>query len=325
MIDGQAAFEEMNRGHQISRAYFFSQKDFRRQFNIRLPIGLCAGLVQAWWAELRKGNDGIRCLKEATPKLIGDVLLSQARSIYLKEFPPLNRNLRPYETELLRFKYGEERVSAIRSLCTLLGVNNCLELDLALLHDLPIIKQWQFSHLAVDIVNAVTESPGPGLYVLLTRFWDSKRPGGERGHRSALVIEAAGSCRFYDPRWGEMQFLALDHFSRWFTEYWTKERWDYLLQRGSPPSSPIQLFGFGSAFSPAAAEKSRALQKRFSTSNFDFEELILWLEGLRTCATGEHAFDGALLHSALQSVGDAPATRAATPASDPGARHADRE
>ncbi len=294
MIDGLATFEEMNRRHQISRTYFFSQKDFRRQFNIDFPIGLCAGLVQVWWAELRKGNDAIRCLKEATPKLIGDVLLSQARSVYLKEFPPLNRNLRPHETELLRFKYGEDTVSSIESLYTLLGVNNCLELDLALLYDLPIIRRWQFSHLASDILNALTESPRPSLYVLLTRFWDSKRPSGERGHRSALVIEAAGSCRFYDPRWGEMHFLALDHFNRWFTEYWTKQRWDYFLQRGSPPSSPIQLFAFGSTFSPAAIEKSLALQKRFSTSNFEFEELILWLERLRSGAAGEGPRGGAL-------------------------------
>jgi hypothetical protein len=293
MTNEQAAFEEMNRRHQVSRAYFFSQKDFRRQFNIDFPIGLCAGLVQAWWAELRKGNDAIRSLKEATPKLIGAVLLSQARSVYLKEFPPLNRDLRPYETELLRFKYGEESVPAINSLYTLFGVNNCLELDLVLLNDLPIIKRWQFSHSASDIVNALTESPTPRLYVLLTRFWDSKRPGAERGHRSALVIEAAGSCRFYDPRWGEMHFSALDHFNSWFTEYWTKQRWDFFLQRGAPPSSPIQLFAFGGTFSPAALEKSTALQQRFSNSDSEVEELILWLESLRSGAAGERPHDGA--------------------------------
>lgn len=292
MTNEQAAFEEMNRCHQIGRAYFFSQKDFRRQFNIGFPIGLCAGLAQAWWAELRKGNDAIRCLKEATPELIGAVLLSQARSVYLKEFPPLNRDLRPYETELLRFKYGEDSVSAITSLCTLFGVNNCLELDLVLLHDLPIIKRWQFSHLASDILNALTESPTPRLYVLLTRFWDSKRPSGERGHRSALAVEASGSCRFYDPRWGEMHFSALDHFNGWFTEYWTKQRWDFFLQRGTPPSSPIQLFALGGTFSPAALEKSAALQERFSSSDFEAEELILWLESLRSGATGERSRAG---------------------------------
>lgn len=287
MTDALAAFEEMNRRHQISRAYFFSQQDFRRQFNLDIPIGLCAGLVQAWWAELRKGNDAIRCLKEATPKLISEVLLSQARSIYLKEFPPHNRSLRAYETELLKFKYGEHRVSLIISLYTLFGVNNCLELDLALLHDLPIIKSWQFSHLASDIVNALTESPRPGLYLLLARFWDSKRASGERGHRSALVIEAAGSCRFYDPRWGEMSFLALEQFTRWFTEYWTTQRWDYFLQRGFPPSAPIQLFALGGTFSPAAIEKSLALQRRFSTFSLNVEELSLWLDSLRSCAEGE--------------------------------------
>lgn len=293
MTNEQAALEEMNLRHQISRAYLFSQKDFRRQFKIDFPIGLCAGLVQAWWAELRKGNDAINCLKEATPELIGAVLLSQARSVYLKEFPPLNRELRPFETELLRFKYGEESVSAIKSLYTLFGVNNCLELDLVLLHDLPIMKRWQFSHLASDIISALTESPTPRLYVLLTRFWDSKRPGGERGHRSALVIEAAGSCRFYDPRWGEMHFSAFDHFNSWFTDYWSKQRWDFFLQRGAPPSSPIQLFAFGGTFSPEANEKSTALQQSFSSHDFEVEELILWLESLRSGAAGERSRVGA--------------------------------
>jgi hypothetical protein len=292
MTDERAAFEELNRRHQVGRAYFFSQKDFRRQFNIRLPIGLCAGLVQVWWAELRKGNDAIRCLKEATPQLIGGVLLSQARSVYLKEFPPLNRGLRAYEVELLKFKYGEQSVSSINDLCKLFDVNNCLELDLTLLHDLPVIKRWQFSHLASDVVNAIEESRRPGLYVLLARYWDSKRPSKERGHRSALFIEAAGSCRFYDPLWGEMSFLNLDQFGGWFTEYWTAQLWDYYLQRGTPPSTPVQLFAFGGAFSPEASEKSMALQERFSASNLNAEELVLWLDNLRTAAVGGPRRDG---------------------------------
>ncbi|MBA3805783.1 MAG: hypothetical protein H0X14_08755 [Acidobacteria bacterium] len=292
MTDKRAAFEEMNRRHQVSRAYFFSQKEFRRQFNIHLPIGLCAGLVQVWWAELRKGNDAIRRLEEATPQLVGEVLLSQARSVYLKEFPPHNRELRTHEAELLEFKYGEHGVAPINSLCTLFGVDNCLELDLGLLHDSPIIKRWRFSHLASDIVDALTEGPSPGLYVLLARYWDSKRASGERGHRSALVIEAGGSCRFYDPQWGEMSFLALDQFTGWFTEYWTTQLWDYYLQRGSPPSSPVQLFAFGGTFPPAAMEKSLALRERFS--NPDPRELILWLDGLRPRPAGEHGRGGDL-------------------------------
>lgn len=292
MTDERAAFEEMNRRHPVSRTYFFSQKDFRRRFNIHSPIGLCAGLVQSWWAELRKGNDAVRCLEEATPKLIGDVLLSQARSVYLREFPPHNRALRTYEVELLKFKYGEHSVSSIGSLCALFGVNNCLELDLVLLHDLPIIKRWQFSHLASDIVNALWESPHPSLYVLLARYWDSKRASGERGHRSALVIGAAGSCRFYDPRWGELSFLGLDQFTGWFREYWTTQLWDYYLQRGTPPSSPVQLFALGGTFSPAATEKSVTLKERFSTSGPNAEELILWLESLRSMTVGKHGPGG---------------------------------
>jgi ribosomal protein L21 len=293
-MDVRAAFEEINRRHRVSRAYFFSQKDFRRQFKIDIPIGLCAGLVQVWWSELRKGNDAIRCLQEATPKLIGDVLLSQARSFYLQEFPPLNRDLRAAEVKLLEFKYGEHRVSLIESLYRLFGVSNCLELDLALLHGLPVIKKWDFSHLASDIVKALTESPRPGLYVFLIRFWHRKqasRERGHRGHRIALVIEPAGSCRFYDPRRGEMSFSAFDQFTAWFTDYWTTEGWGYYLQRGFPPPVPVQLFALGDRLSPAAMEKSMALQSRFSSSSLNVEELTLWLDGLRSCEEVGHSRD----------------------------------
>lgn len=242
------------------------------------------GLVQVWWSELQKGNDAIKCLQAATPRLVGEVLLSQARSFYLKEFPPQNRDLRTSEVKLLEFKYGEHSVPLIESLYSLLDVSNCLELDLALLHGLPIIKRWQFSHLASDIVNALRESALPGLYVFLIRFWHSKQVSGEtghRGHRLALAIEAAGSCRFYDPRRGEVSFSTFDQFTEWFTDYWTTEQWDYYLQRGFPPAAPIQLFALGGRFSSAAAAKSLDLQRRFSTSSLNVEELNIWLDGLR--------------------------------------------
>ena len=278
-------FEELNRRHEISRAYSFSQKDFRRQFKINIPIGVCSGLVQVWWSELQKGNDGIKCLKEATPKLVGDVLLSQARSFYLNEFPPLNRELRTSEVKLLDFKYGDHQVPRIESLYRLLGVTNCLELDLVLLHGAPIIKRWQFSHLASDIVNALRESGWPGLYMLLTRFWHRKQVSGEtghQGHRLALAIDAAGACRFYDPRRGEVSFSTFDQFTDWFTDYWTTERWDYYLQRGFPAAVPIQLFALGGSFSSAAREAIKDLQQRFSTSSLNVEELSTWLDGLRS-------------------------------------------
>lgn len=289
MTDIGATFEELNLRHQVDRAVRFSQKEFRRKFDIRLPIGLCAGLVQAWWAESRRGNDAIICLREATPTLICEVLLSQTRSVYLKEFPPSNRDLRPYEIELLKLKYGEQSVSSVNSLCALFGVDNCLELDLALLHDLPVLKRWQFSHLASDILSALEKSGHPGLYVLLARYWDSKRPSKERGHRSALVIEASGSCRFYDPLWGEVSFSTFEHFSRWFAEYWTAQLWEYYLQRGTPPAAPVQLFALGGAFSPPAAEKSAALRERFAAANLGVEDLVLWLDGLRVATvSGGH-------------------------------------
>lgn len=276
----QAAFEELNCRHRVTRAYFFGQRDFLKQFPIELPIGLCAGLVHVWWAELRKGNDAIRCIQRASPELVRDVLLSQARSFYLQEFPPNNRRLRTPESELLKFKYGEHTVSSIKALFKLFGVDNALELDLVLLHNLPILKRWQFSHLALDIVNAFTGWARPGLYLLLTRFRHSKRASGEGGHRCALVIEAPGSCRYYDPRWGEMSFSELNQFARWFKDYWTGERWDFFAQRVAPFSPPVRLFAFGGMFSSAAIEKSLALHRRFSTSSVNIEEPGHWLAGL---------------------------------------------
>jgi hypothetical protein len=190
---------------------------------------------------------------------------------------------------LLRLKYGEDEVPAITSLFELFGVNNCLELDLVLLHGSPIVKRWQFSHDAADIVNALTESPRPGLYVLVVRYWDSKRVSREGGHRTALVIRPAGGCRFYDPRWGEMSFSALDQFAEWFADYWTTELWDYFLQRGAPPSTLARLFALGGALSPAGIEKCRALQERFPAYHLNAEELFLWLDNLRLRTGGEHS------------------------------------
>lgn len=82
--------------------------------------------------------------------------------------------------------------------------------------------------------------------------------------------------------------MDLDQFSGWFTEYWTTQLWDYYLQRGAPPSAPVQLFALGGTFSAAATRKNGALQKRFSTSNLNAEELINWLDKLRFMAAGEH-------------------------------------
>lgn len=294
ITDVRAAFEEINRRHRVVRACFFSQRDFREQFKIDIPIGLCAGLVQVWWSELRKGNDAIRCLQEATPKLVGDVLWSQARSFYLQEFPPINRDLRTAEVKLLEFKYGDHSAPLIESLCGLFGVSDCLELDLALLCGLPIMRRWGFSHRVSDIVDALTESPRPGLYVFLIRFWHRKqvsRERGHRGHRIALIIEPAGACRFYDPRRGEMSFSTLDQFTAWFTDYWEIEDWDYYLQRGFPPPVPIQLFALGGNLSPAALEKSLALESRFSSFGINVSELTLWLDSLRFSEEGGHSRD----------------------------------
>ncbi len=276
------ALAEINRRHQVGRAVLFTQKHFQRRFKLDIPIGLCAGLIQVWWSEIRKGRDAIKSILEAGPKLIGDVLLAQARSFYLEEFPPKHRRLRSSEVRLLEFKYGEHRASSIESLYRAFGVTNCLELDIALLHGLPIVKNWVFSYNAADIVKAFMEGVDADLYVFVTRFWRSRQERGEkghRGHRTALVIEPTGLCRFYDPRRGEMLFAGLDHFTEWFPDYWTIEQRDYQPQRNYPV--PVQLFALGGRPSPEAIEKSEGLERRFAGLNFNVEELRVWLKGLR--------------------------------------------
>src|SRR6266849_4780890 len=122
LTNQRLALEELTRRHRITRAYFFSQREFRDKFAIISPIGLCAGLAHVWWVELQKGHDAIANIHNATPAMIGHILLSQARSFYLREFPPNNRNLRSYEIDLLQFKYGEHSVPMIESLYELFGV-----------------------------------------------------------------------------------------------------------------------------------------------------------------------------------------------------------
>jgi hypothetical protein len=138
----RAAIEEMNAKHQITRAFFYSQDQFCRQFQIKVGTGLCAGLVQLWWSEKRRGKDAIERLRNATPALVHDVLVSQARSIYLKDIPLTEGELNSTEAELLKFKYGTDSLSEIIALQDIFGVKSMLEVDLALQQEAGIEDRW---------------------------------------------------------------------------------------------------------------------------------------------------------------------------------------
>lgn len=258
----QAAIAEMNRRYELSRAYFFSQRLLRQKFGLTVSPGLCAGLVQVWWTELRKGNDAIHHLRHATPSLLRDVLLSQIRSWYLAKLPSSEDLCDSATIELFRFKYGEERLDVIYSLQQLFGIDDALELDLVLQHDSPIYRRFAFDRLDQGVIDALTDREVPGLRLVLSRYRHRQRAKGESGHRSAFVLEPAGPCRFYDPSWGELSFSSVELFAEWFREYWKVARWEQMLLRRAPGSAPIRIFCFGGAFSSEAKEKSAAIRRR---------------------------------------------------------------
>ncbi|MBV9761221.1 MAG: hypothetical protein JO340_11710 [Acidobacteriaceae bacterium] len=261
----QVAIEEMNRRHPVTRAYFLSQRLLRETFGLRLRTGLCAGLVQVWWRELQKGHDAICQIQHATPSLLRDILLCQIRSIYTLK-PLDSQDLCDASTiDLFRFKYGEERLEAIYSLQQLFGVADALELDLVLQHYAPICRRSTFDRFDQAVIDALIEPGLPGLRLLLTRYRHRGRANGDSGHRSGFVLESAGSCRYYDPNWGEWSFSSVDLFAEWFREYCKIARWEQLLLRGAPNSDPIRIFCFGGAFSSKAEQKSAAIRNRIWT------------------------------------------------------------
>jgi hypothetical protein len=270
------AFEELNRRHGVRRSFLFSQGDFRRHFHVDVRVGLCAGLIKGWWSELCEGRDAIKSIAVATPSLVRTILLAQALSFHIRKLPDDEQCLSDAEAALLNFKYGDGGVAKVRALQEALSVDTLLELDLVLHYQMPIMQQWQLSHSSADVVSALTDGR-PGMYIFVLRFWDSKRPAHERGHRTALVIETEGSCRFYDPRHGELQFSNVEYFTSWFADYWATERWDYLLRRGSPPAPPLRLFCLGGHLPRAAENVVLAYQAKHSEMAVRSEEIRTWL------------------------------------------------
>lgn len=228
--------------HHSSRLVIYSEADFRRDSNIHVRIGLCAGLVSVWCSEQRYGRDGIKCIQEVTPSLVQRVLLGQAVSFYLKSLPANDQILTPAESALLNVKYGAGGVCSARNLLEMMPARDLLELDLMLQHRMPVVRTWELlSHSVRDVVNAISSDFTPGLYMFVLRYWHARR-GGERGHRITVLIEEK-RCKFYDPGIGELQFGCLDDLCAWLYDYWIIARWDRLLRRrNSPVSPPIRIF-----------------------------------------------------------------------------------
>jgi len=250
-------FAQLNSRHQVKRSVFFSLYDFRQRIGINPDIGLCSGLVQVWWAELRKGNDPMKSLKAATPSVMRRVLLSQVRSIRLKQFPAVNGELSTSEEALLKFKYGDATISRIYSLQKMFDVSCELELDLILHHGSPIMKKYEFLDRDTELLHAVCNSTHPGLYLFLFSGVDSNQQLGQNGHRSAMAVHAGGECCFFDPRMGETSFSTVHHFASWFSEHLNAQRWNLHL---------VRMYALGGRFSPEVNAERIAFERRFWNS-----------------------------------------------------------
>lgn len=239
---------------QVSRCVLFSQKDFWEQANMRPGMGLCAGLLQVWWSYVQNGQDGIAVLQHKPQEMTDAVYCAQLRSVYFRRAPIVGDRLSSAEAQLLILKYGHYAPLHVGSLVEKFGVRSLLELDLVLQLRVPIVARWEFSHSADSILQLVVPTEIPILYVVILRYWDSKRQSAERGHRIAFVCDLSGGVRFYDPRWGEVYCKRVDDFRLWFVEYWRTAEWDRILLRGSPPTPQIRVYEMAGTLSAECSE-----------------------------------------------------------------------
>ena len=259
-------------GYTVRRVFLFSQQDFQLRLKTRFTVGLCAGLVQVWWQQLKNGNDAINLISQAEPDLIKAVLLCQSRSVYLRDTYKIDLSDR--EQRLLHFKYGSAEIAVIDELCQHFTVSSLLELDLSLHHRLLITNKSAFSSYVPDVAVCMAKRADPGLILAIARYDSGETGSRPRGHRFALSIESDGTCRFYDPAIGEIIFDGLPIFSKWFAEYW------YLYsrrQRFTPKSlrlPAVQVFELGGSLPPKATAICNALDKRIFLSDVRLEKWV---------------------------------------------------
>jgi hypothetical protein len=214
-----ATLERLNRRHDIMEAIDFSQDWFRRKHGLDPGMGLCAGLVQVWWGSVRRGEDGIAVLKDATLRLVTEIIARQFRSFYFGRTPS-EAELDEKTVFWLKTKYGRQDLKGIESLCQQYGATELLELDLALEHQSMIVDKHSFSAFSPELLDGLTVPGEPGLRLLLLRYVHAGRRGGQCGHRVAMAVQPDGCSKFFDPNQGEMTFKTLQQFKEWFADFW---------------------------------------------------------------------------------------------------------
>ena len=257
--------------HHVS---LLDQRIFRQRFKRQLPVGLCAGLVQVWWAQHRKGANAVACLQKATPAVIQTIVLCQARSLYLRVLADSEEKLNPRERRLLNFKYGTTALVELDDLLKLFEVRNLLELDLVLQHGLPLVNRTQFRDLTLDVATTFSERMDSGLRLLVSRYGPASPGGRVSGHRCALAVESSGSCSFFDTTIGEVRFLSLEEFGVWFADFWAiccNKYAGRVLDRNIPA---MQVFQFSGSLPALAKKKWQDLDERVLSVSIDMKDWI---------------------------------------------------
>jgi Yersinia/Haemophilus virulence surface antigen len=251
-----ATLDHLNRLHEVVEAKDFSQHWFRRKNGIDPSMGLCAGLVQVWWGSVRKGEDGIAVLKQATLGLVKEIIARQLRSFYFGRTPNY-AELGEETIFWLRAKYGTDDLRDIRSLCQQYGANELLELDLAVEHESIIVDRHSFSGFSAELVNRFTVPAEPGLRLLLLRYVHLGRRGGQCGHRLGMAVQPDGCSKFFDPNQGEITFKTLQQFRDWFADFWLTSEYKPRIEQPVADIPPLRLYRFGYAATCAAKSMSR--------------------------------------------------------------------
>lgn len=247
---------DLNRSDDVTEARSFSQHWFRRKNGLAPKLGLCAALIQLWWASVRNGEDGIELLKNAGPSLVEVIVNRQLRSYYFGKMPDETR-LDEESAYWLNAKYGSSDLRHIRALCREYGANDLLELDLILEHQTRLVARESSSRLTFDFLDAFTLPSKPGLRLLLLRYAYPGRRGGQTGHRMAMAVNDDSSCRFFDPNLGEAAFKTLRGFRAWFADFWEISEYKPRIEQPVAEILPLRLYRFAGQF-PASTDSLMA-------------------------------------------------------------------
>jgi hypothetical protein len=237
--------EQLNPCDYVLETKPFSQHWFRRKNGLNPKLGLCAALVQLWWASVREGKDGIELLVTANSLLVENIVNRQLRSYYFKETPN-TAELNEEEAFWLNAKYGRTDLQEIRSLCEKYRASDLLELDLIFEHQAIIVAKQSSSRLTSDFLDAFTLPAEPGLRLLLLRHAHPGRRGGQSGHRMALSVSSDGGCKFFDPNRGEVTFKTLSGFRAWIADFWQICEYKARIEHPVADVPPLRLYRFGS-------------------------------------------------------------------------------